>query len=149
MAIKAISQFDAATPTSNDKILFEQNGEGKSTTFYAVSKAIGINMDNLWTNSSPASPFESQTIPLDLTEYRYVKIMFKRTASINEVFFQDCFLGYTTICMLGSNAFGFRKLKVTNSGIEFGDFFEYGSYNGSEATAYSQYGVPLIILGVK
>ena len=32
MAIKTISQFDAATPTSNDKILFEQNGEGKSTT---------------------------------------------------------------------------------------------------------------------
>ena len=32
MAIKAISQFDAATPTSNDKILFEQNGEGKSAT---------------------------------------------------------------------------------------------------------------------
>ena len=32
MAIKAISQFDAATPASNDKILFEQNGEGKSTT---------------------------------------------------------------------------------------------------------------------
>lgn len=30
MAIKTISQFDAATPTSNDKILFEQNGEGKS-----------------------------------------------------------------------------------------------------------------------
>lgn len=32
MAIKTISQFDAAMPTSNDKILFEQNGEGKSTT---------------------------------------------------------------------------------------------------------------------
>ena len=32
MAIKAISQCDAATPTSNDKILFEQNGDGKSTT---------------------------------------------------------------------------------------------------------------------
>lgn len=32
MAIKTISQFDAATPASNDKILFEQNGEGKSTT---------------------------------------------------------------------------------------------------------------------
>lgn len=32
MAIKAISQFDAAIPTSNDKILFEQNGEGKSAT---------------------------------------------------------------------------------------------------------------------
>lgn len=32
MAIKTISQFDAATPTSKDKILFEQNGEGKSAT---------------------------------------------------------------------------------------------------------------------
>ena len=32
MAIKTISQFDAATPASNDKILFEQNGEGKSAT---------------------------------------------------------------------------------------------------------------------
>ena len=32
MAIKTISQFDAATPTSDDKILFEQNGEGKSAT---------------------------------------------------------------------------------------------------------------------
>ena len=30
MAIKTISQFDTATPTSSDKILFEQNGEGKS-----------------------------------------------------------------------------------------------------------------------
>lgn len=32
MAIKTISQFEAAAPTSNDKILFEQNGEGKSAT---------------------------------------------------------------------------------------------------------------------
>lgn len=32
MAIKTISQFDAAVPTDNDYILFEQNGEGKSTT---------------------------------------------------------------------------------------------------------------------
>ena len=33
MAIKAISQFDAATPNGNDYILFEQNGEGKSAKF--------------------------------------------------------------------------------------------------------------------
>ena len=32
MAIKTISQFDASTPTSNDRRLLEQNGEGKSTT---------------------------------------------------------------------------------------------------------------------
>ena len=33
MAIKAISQFDAAMPTDDDYILFEQNGEGKSAKF--------------------------------------------------------------------------------------------------------------------
>ena len=39
MAIKTISQFDAATPASNDKILFEQNGEGKSTTIKNLTSA--------------------------------------------------------------------------------------------------------------
>ena len=39
MAIKTISQFDAATPASNDKILFEQNGEGKSTTIANLTSA--------------------------------------------------------------------------------------------------------------
>ena len=39
MAIKTISQFDAATPASNDKILFEQNGEGKSTTIKNLTLA--------------------------------------------------------------------------------------------------------------
>ena len=39
MAIKTISQFDAAAPASNDKILFEQNGEGKSTTIKNLTLA--------------------------------------------------------------------------------------------------------------
>ena len=36
MAIKTISQFEPATPTANDKILFEQNGEGRSTTLASL-----------------------------------------------------------------------------------------------------------------
>lgn len=39
MAIKTISQFDAATPSSNDKILFEQNGEGKSANIRNLTNA--------------------------------------------------------------------------------------------------------------
>ena len=42
MAIKAISQFDAATPTSNDKILFEQNGEGKSCSIGEAVNACSL-----------------------------------------------------------------------------------------------------------
>ncbi len=33
MAIKTISQFSSGTPTNDDYILFEQNGEGRSTKF--------------------------------------------------------------------------------------------------------------------
>ena len=42
MAIKTISQFDAATPTSNDKILFEQNGEGKSCSIGEAVNACSL-----------------------------------------------------------------------------------------------------------
>ena len=42
MAIKKISEFVSATPTSEDKILFEHNGAGKSATISDVGKAMGL-----------------------------------------------------------------------------------------------------------
>ena len=42
MAIKKISEFVSATPTSEDKILFEHNGAGKSATFSDVGRAMGV-----------------------------------------------------------------------------------------------------------
>ena len=47
MAIKAISQFDAATPTSNDKILFEQNGDGKSTTIGNAVNTCSLTLEEI------------------------------------------------------------------------------------------------------
>lgn len=47
MAIKTISQFDAATPTSNDKILFEQNGEGKSTTIGNAVNTCSLTLEEI------------------------------------------------------------------------------------------------------
>lgn len=43
MTIKKISEFVAGTPTSEDKILFEQNGKRKSATISDVGRATGIN----------------------------------------------------------------------------------------------------------
>ena len=42
MAIKKISEFVSATPTSEDKILFEHNGAGKSATISDVGRAMGL-----------------------------------------------------------------------------------------------------------
>ncbi len=74
MAVKKISQFTVGTPTGNDYILFEQNGAGKSTTTEGLGKAIGINMDLLWTNASPTSAFVVQEIRLDLSKYKILLI---------------------------------------------------------------------------
>ena len=99
MAIKAISQFDAATPTSNDKILFEQNGDGKSTTIGNAVNTCSLTLeeiksitnlsgkiasasalkevatlDLLWTNANPTSSFSTQELYMNLTKYKAIMI---------------------------------------------------------------------------
>lgn len=146
---KKISEFASGTPAASDTVLFEQDGVGKSTTVEDLGKAIGINMDNLWTNEGSESPFGSQTVPLDLTEYRYIRIIFKRNVASTDVVFHDCFIGMTTICMLGTNANGYRSVNVTNSSVSFSSYAEYATYNGNDSVVYNQMGVPFVILGVK
>lgn len=47
MAIKTISQFDAATPASNDKILFEQNGEGKNCSIGEAVNTCSLTLEEI------------------------------------------------------------------------------------------------------
>lgn len=47
MAIKTISQFDSATPASNDKILFEQNGEGKSCSIGEAVNTCSLTLEEI------------------------------------------------------------------------------------------------------
>lgn len=54
MAIKTISQFDAATPTSSDKILFEQNGEGKSTTIGDAVNTCSLSYEEIMASTDPS-----------------------------------------------------------------------------------------------
>lgn len=144
MAIKTISQFDAAMPTPNDKILFEQNGEGKSCNI----GDLGINMDLLWTNSAVYSEFPAQNIALDLAQYkciivevvqepvahdsRYINTRHKNLVVKNEEIF-----------LFSTNNLGFqdsqnfyyasRYCKFDNSKIEIGDCYT-GKVNSSSAT---------------
>lgn len=71
---KKISDFPSGTPTENDRILIEQGGAGKSSTIENLGKTIGINMDLLWTNSSPRSEFTEQTVSLNLSKYKLIII---------------------------------------------------------------------------
>ena len=146
MAIKTISQFDAATPTSNDKILFEQNGEGKSASIEDVGKVIGINMDLLWTNDSPTNNFDKKTISLNLSNYQMVYIVIRRSTENNNLhnslMVKKGESGFI-FCYLGGYGLLYREIEsVSNSGVNFG----VGVMNGSTD---NKYGIPIYIYGIK
>lgn len=147
MAIKKISEFTSGTPTASDKILFEQSGAGKSATVGDVGKAIGINMDLLWTNASPTSTFASQSQSIDLSKYKFVYIIFRQfTSNSNYIGFLVKVDGSTNLISVGDDAFAYRLITVNTSGVTYTDASyctEYASKvtNNSFAIPYQIYGV--------
>lgn len=70
MAIKTISQFDAATPTSNDKILFEQNGEGKSTTIGNAVNTCSLTLEEIQATTDLSGKIASASALLNSREIK-------------------------------------------------------------------------------
>ena len=149
MAIKAISQFDAAMPASNDKILFEQNGEGKSATVKDIGKAIGINMDLLWTNANIYGAFSAQTISLDTTGYKFfIEVFYGWEGQLTWV--------VSKLLQRGSNwvehvreTSSRRQITINDDSIVFGDCYRYLTYGNTTGTVENSNHVPYKIYGVK
>lgn len=118
-------------------------------------------MKLLWTNSNPNVPFAAQTIPLDLSNYKYVVI--NATYGGNGIT-NDYFTGHKSIIEVGTTsnitgAYGgsngqnlsygsaatIRETTVTTSGITF-DIGKF--YDGSNKNS-NNYAVPLNIWGIK
>lgn len=144
--VKKISDFPSVTPTSNDKILVENGGTGKSATIADIGKVIGINMDLLWTNASPTSDFAKQTISLNLNNYKMIYIVIRRSKTNNNLHnslvFKKGESGFI-FCYLGGYGLLYREIEsVSNSGVNFG----VGVLNGNTD---NQYGIPIYIYGIK
>ena len=145
--VKKISDFPSATPTANDKILIENGGTGKSATIENVGKVIGINMDLLWTNASPTSAFYSQTIPLDVSKYKYFLISVKNSINSNVDTYMNVVLKNTHHRIIGADTLGIVVrvgIYATNSGISF----SYG-YGVNSEVANDNCAIPYQIYGVK
>ena len=158
MAIKKISEFVSAIPSSDSKILFEQNGKGKSCTIGDVGKAIGINMDLLWENASPTSDFLEQEINLDFSNYKMIGIEFtygENTSNLERnIIFNNINYGgkYCVYTVDGGNIFFvLREYRATTTGIKFNNAVYYIVRGGgsSEAQQHTKRGIPLKIYGVK
>lgn len=87
MAIKTISQFDAATPASNDKILFEQNGEGKSTTIGNAVNTCSLTYEEIMASTDLSGKVASasvlKTLSYNLSGFSVLKSLHDQSESFN------------------------------------------------------------------
>ena len=103
----------------------------------------------LWTNSSPTSNFNAQTISLDLSEYQYIFVVTRtstelddthRTIGLFNVLDDVPTLPAKIACTGGSAT---RQVYATSTGVTFSNAtFTGGSQNNSSV-------IPLYIYGIK
>lgn len=113
----------------------------------------------LWTNASPTSSFDAQTVPLTLTGYAAVIVEFKgdyqsetdgNRAKAYSVAFVDSDIAYGGILPETRSSrlsLRYRMTTATSSGVTF----QTGSYNASAVAAgtSTQIAIPLRIWGIK
>lgn len=124
-------------------------GTGKTTATEALAALGGVSIKKMWSNASPASTFNNQTISLSLSGYAYVDVTYRAQ--------NDKASEYTTRIPVGGSADGggigsvsvYRPTSVSTAGVTFGQGRCYASYNASSITQSGNYGIPVAIYGIK
>lgn len=109
-----------------------------------------LNMDLLWTNSSPTSEFIGQTLNLDLSQYSliYIVVKFSTISSSNVI----GFLGNTNFngIILASHFRNYlRSANISSNSIVFGDCGYFASYGTNTQTTSNGNLIPYRIYGIK
>lgn len=107
------------------------------------------NVTSLWTNASPNTAFEAQTISLDLTNYSILLIKTRATSSYA--------VRYLTLIGKG-NEYGvmvpgvpyvnYRRMQFNDTGISIQDVQYYATYGNTSTTALNNYCIPEAIYGI-
>ena len=105
----------------------------------------------LWTNPSPSSAFNPQTISLDLSQYKYVVITYKTYSSHDTTdrgsVFLPLWVGFGCLVVgKPSDAFFSRTFTLSSTGVSF---YIGGYVNASSASDTPDACIPLKIYGVK
>ena len=84
MAIKKISQFTAGIPTSADKILFEQDGAGKSTTIGDAVNTCSLTLEEIQATTDLTGKIASANALKSVDRYLgNLKIVYQQNVSVN------------------------------------------------------------------
>jgi len=133
--------------------LAEYNATTLSSGVDAVK--VGVDMDLLWTNSSPTSNFAGQTVALDLSDYKLVLVYFKRTNSSDKYGSSLCHVGMASNGMCppqGADAttMATRYYSVNSNGIAFENGV-YSNHGGANTSSYVDNNgcIPYKIYGIR
>ena len=109
----------------------------------------GLQMDLLWTNASPTSAFASQTISLDLNNYKSVLILTKEHPVVNNISTHLIPINNKAyILHSDSNTFQYRRIEtITTSYISFTSGYICNGYGN--ATEDDNRAYPIEIYGIK
>lgn len=108
----------------------------------------------LWTNQSPSSSFSPQTIPLDLSAYSEVRVLFYNGAtSTAQGGYVDSMIGGPTVTAMrfsnltetGQTALYIRQFTATSTGVTFDGSYEKQTYSPWTATNQNSTQVPMYI----
>lgn len=104
----------------------------------------------LWENASPTSAFVAQTIPLDLSDYDFVCILYYDSTPATHTT-RSFFTSVGTAGMLDctESHISRRRATVNTSGVVFGDGTYMGAYPSETMLVYNDFCLPYKIYGIK
>lgn len=113
-----------------------------------------LDMDLLWTNSSPTSNFNAQTLNIDFSNYAEILIIYRSFTSVANFF--EITIPISDVGQAKEmfynvyGKFGYRNatLASTLKSLSFGNGLFYENYGGSDSTR-NDMGIPYKIYGIK
>lgn len=105
----------------------------------------------LWANDNPNSNFVAQTIPLDLSQYRFVLVRLlsgtSSTPDTSSNFEHIIRVGTTGVCYVVANVIRYRSAVVSTTGVAFTSAYNIATYG--TPTQADNLCIPYQIYGIK
>ena len=107
-----------------------------------------LNIDLLWTNSTPTTPIDTLTVPVNLTNYNYVLIEFCTSNSAPSYRYSVITAKTNMTVIQAWFKMRRRLVDISNTAVSFQKCYLYDTYVGGEVEERSQI-IPLRIYGIK
>lgn len=112
-----------------------------------------LSMDLLWTNANPTSAMTPQTINLDLSKYRAVKVFYNISMYVSntDAIFDsgEIQVGTKTRIVATHGLLSYRSITVSTNSIDFGEGRYWASYDAGSSSVSNNMCIPYKIYGVK